>query len=85
VLANPLRAPREIATFIFSLKEPLFNAVNRDKALSPAALAQTTWARNGDVARHGVSSLECPHYHRRSEVGDKVQSSEQKYADADHN
>ena len=37
-------SPREIATFIFSLKEPLFNAVNRDKALSPAALAQTTWA-----------------------------------------
>lgn len=37
-------SPREIATFIFSLKEPLFNAVNRDKALSPATLTQTTWA-----------------------------------------
>src|SRR5258708_2537440 len=37
-------SPRETATFIFSLKEPLFNAVNRDKALSPAALSQTTWA-----------------------------------------
>jgi rsbT co-antagonist protein RsbR len=37
-------SPRETATFIFSLKEPLFNTMNRDKALSPAALAQTTWA-----------------------------------------
>jgi rsbT co-antagonist protein RsbR len=37
-------SPRETATFIFSLKEPLFNTMSRDKALSPAALAQTTWA-----------------------------------------
>jgi rsbT co-antagonist protein RsbR len=35
---------RESAIFVFSLKEPLFNAMNRDKALSPAVLAQTTWA-----------------------------------------
>jgi rsbT co-antagonist protein RsbR len=37
-------SPRETATFVFSLKQPLFNAMNRDKALSPATLAQTTWA-----------------------------------------
>jgi rsbT co-antagonist protein RsbR len=37
-------SPRETATFVFSLKQPLFNAMNRDKALSPAALAETTWA-----------------------------------------
>jgi rsbT co-antagonist protein RsbR len=37
-------SPRETAIFIFSLKEPLFNTLNRDKALSPAVLAQTTWA-----------------------------------------
>jgi rsbT co-antagonist protein RsbR len=37
-------SPRETATFVFSLKQPLFNAMNRDKGLSPAALAQTTWA-----------------------------------------
>jgi rsbT co-antagonist protein RsbR len=37
-------SPRETATFIFSLKQPLFNALNRDKGLSPATLAQTTWA-----------------------------------------
>jgi rsbT co-antagonist protein RsbR len=37
-------SPRETAAFVFSLKQPLFNAMNRDKGLSPAALAQTTWA-----------------------------------------
>lgn len=35
---------RETATFVFSLKEPLFNAMNRDKTQSPAAQAQTIWA-----------------------------------------
>lgn len=37
-------SPRETAMFIFSLKQPLFNAMNRDKGLSPAVLAQTTSA-----------------------------------------
>jgi rsbT co-antagonist protein RsbR len=37
-------SPRETATFVFSLKQPLFDAMNRDKGLSPAALAQTMWA-----------------------------------------
>jgi rsbT co-antagonist protein RsbR len=35
---------RETATFVFSMKEPLFNAMNRDKTLSPAVMAQMTWA-----------------------------------------
>jgi hypothetical protein len=30
-------SPRETAIFVFSLKEPLFNTLNRDKALPPAA------------------------------------------------
>jgi rsbT co-antagonist protein RsbR len=37
-------SPTETATFVFSLKEPLFNAFNRDKNMSPTALAQTVWA-----------------------------------------
>jgi rsbT co-antagonist protein RsbR len=37
-------SPRETAIFVFSLKQPLFNAMNRDKGLLPAVLAQTTWA-----------------------------------------
>jgi rsbT co-antagonist protein RsbR len=36
-------SPSETATFVFSLKQPLFNVMNRDKAMSPAALAQTIW------------------------------------------
>jgi rsbT co-antagonist protein RsbR len=36
-------SPTETATFVFSLKQPLFNAMNRDKTMSPAALAQMTW------------------------------------------
>lgn len=37
-------SPAETATFVFSLKQALFNAINRDKSLSPQAIAQTTWA-----------------------------------------
>ena len=37
-------SPRETAIFVLSLKQPLFHAVNRDKALSPEAIAPTTWA-----------------------------------------
>jgi rsbT co-antagonist protein RsbR len=37
-------SPRETATFVFSLKQPLFNAMNSDKSMSPTALAQTIWA-----------------------------------------
>jgi rsbT co-antagonist protein RsbR len=37
-------SPRETAIFVFSLKQPLFNAMNRDTSLSPTALAQTVWA-----------------------------------------
>lgn len=36
--------PTETATFVFSLKQPLFNALSRDKGVSPADLAKTTWA-----------------------------------------
>jgi rsbT co-antagonist protein RsbR len=37
-------SPTETATFIFSLKLPLFNAANRDKSIAPAALARLTCA-----------------------------------------
>jgi rsbT co-antagonist protein RsbR len=36
-------SPIETATFVFSLKQPLFNALNRDKALAPKDLAAATW------------------------------------------
>ena len=37
-------SPTETATFVFSLKQPIFNAMNRDKTLSPADMARLTWA-----------------------------------------
>ena len=35
-------SPSETAAFVFSLKQPLFNTLNRDKALSPADVAKAT-------------------------------------------
>jgi rsbT co-antagonist protein RsbR len=37
-------SPKETATFVFSLKQPLFNTLNRDKSIAPADLARTIWA-----------------------------------------
>jgi len=51
-------SPRETAIFVFSLKQPLFNAMNRDKGLSPAALAQTTWAITQLIDELGLHTSE---------------------------
>src|SRR6516225_8196124 len=37
-------SPRETATFIFSLTQPLFSELNRNTALSPAQAAELAWA-----------------------------------------
>jgi rsbT co-antagonist protein RsbR len=37
-------SPTETATFVFSLKQPLFTALNRDKDLSPGQVAELIWA-----------------------------------------
>jgi rsbT co-antagonist protein RsbR len=37
-------SPTETATFVFSLKQPLFGTLNRDKSVSPTDLAKVTWA-----------------------------------------
>src|SRR5262245_3293377 len=50
--------PTETATFIFSLKEPVFNALNRDKTLSPAQVAQITWAVTLLLDELGLYTLE---------------------------
>jgi rsbT co-antagonist protein RsbR len=50
--------PSETATFIFSLKEPLFNALNRDKTLSPAQVARITWAVTILLDELGLYTLE---------------------------
>src|SRR4029079_16179733 len=37
-------SPSETATFIFSLKQPLFNALNRDKTVSAEQIASMVWS-----------------------------------------
>jgi rsbT co-antagonist protein RsbR len=51
-------SPNETATFVFSLKQPLFNAMNRDKNLSPADVAKTTWAATLILDELGLYTFE---------------------------
>src|SRR5215813_7937635 len=51
-------SPSETATFIFSLKQPLFNALNRDKTLSPEQVAQITWSTTLLLDELGLHTLE---------------------------
>jgi rsbT co-antagonist protein RsbR len=51
-------SPTETATFIFSLKQPLFNALNRDKAFSAERIASTVWAATILLDELGLFTLE---------------------------
>ena len=51
-------SPSETATFIFSLKQPLFNALNRDKTLSAEQIASTVWATTALLDELGLFTLE---------------------------
>jgi rsbT co-antagonist protein RsbR len=50
--------PTETATFVFSLKQPLFNALNRDRSLSPAQIAETVWKLTVLLDELGLYTLE---------------------------
>jgi rsbT co-antagonist protein RsbR len=51
-------SPRETATFVFSLKQPLFNSMNRDDTLSPGELAQLTWTTSLLLDELGLYTFE---------------------------
>ena len=51
-------SPTETATFVFSLKQPLFNVLNREKGLPPAALAKVTWATTTLLDELGLLTFE---------------------------
>jgi rsbT co-antagonist protein RsbR len=51
-------SPTETATFVFSLKQPLFNTLNRDKSLPPAALAKVAWAITTLLDEFGLFTFE---------------------------
>ena len=51
-------SPTETATFVFSLKQPLFSVLSRDKALSPADQTKTIWAITTLLDELGLLSFE---------------------------
>src|SRR6201996_6454001 len=51
-------SPTETATFIFSLKQPLFNAINRDKAMSADRIATIIWGLTLLLDELGLYTLE---------------------------
>jgi rsbT co-antagonist protein RsbR len=51
-------SPSETATFVFSLKQPLFNALNRDKAVSSEQIAATVWTITLMLDELGLYTLE---------------------------
>jgi rsbT co-antagonist protein RsbR len=51
-------SPSETATFVFSLKQPLFNVINRTSALSPAQAAELTWSVTVLLDELGLFTLE---------------------------
>ena len=51
-------SPSETATFVFSLKQPLFNALNRDGALSAERIASMVWTLTALLDELGLFTLE---------------------------
>jgi rsbT co-antagonist protein RsbR len=51
-------SPSETATFVFSLKEPLFDRIQREFANDPAKLASTMWSLNSLLDRLGLYTTE---------------------------
>src|SRR6202000_251228 len=60
---SPARAiqgfsPSETATFVFSLKQPLFNTLTRNNSFSPAQVAELTWSITVLLDELGLFTLE---------------------------
>ncbi|HUN99147.1 MAG TPA: RsbRD N-terminal domain-containing protein, partial [Bradyrhizobium sp.] len=51
-------SPSETATFVFSLKQPLFDTINGDKGISPTQLAETTWTITRLLDQLGLYTFE---------------------------
>jgi rsbT co-antagonist protein RsbR len=51
-------SPSETATFVFSLKQPVFNAVNADKSISPVEMAQMIWVTTLLLDQLGLLTFE---------------------------
>jgi rsbT co-antagonist protein RsbR len=51
-------SPSETATFVFSVKEPIFARLQRDLAKDPAALASETWLINVLIDKLAIHTIE---------------------------
>lgn len=51
-------SPSETATFVFSLKQPIFNVLNRNTTLAPAQAAELTWSVTLLLDELGLYTLE---------------------------
>lgn len=51
-------SPSETATFVFSLKQPLFTALNRDKSLAADQIASSVWTATMLLDQLGLLTLE---------------------------
>jgi len=51
-------SPAETATFVFSLKQPIFNALNRDKGLSAEQIASAVWTSTVLLDQLGLLTLD---------------------------
>jgi rsbT co-antagonist protein RsbR len=51
-------SPSETATFVFSLKQPLFNTLTRNNSFSPAQVADLTWSITMLLDELGLFTLE---------------------------
>jgi rsbT co-antagonist protein RsbR len=51
-------SPTETATFVFSLKQPLFNTLNSSRTLSPTQVAELTWSTTTLLDELGLYTLE---------------------------
>lgn len=52
-------SPSETATFVFSLKQPVFERIRRELAGQPDALAAATWQASQILDRLGLYTTEC--------------------------
>jgi rsbT co-antagonist protein RsbR len=66
-------SPTDTATFVFSLKEPLFGALSRACARRPAVLAEATWAATRLLDALGLHTMEVYQASREEVIGRQSQ------------
>jgi rsbT co-antagonist protein RsbR len=71
--ANDGFSPTETATFLFSLKEPLFELLSRELSDDPARLSDATWFASSLLDRLGLFTVECYQKTREDIIGRQQQ------------